>query len=119
MNPRLVAIAKRARQGAEGKGAQVPQRVQEAGAALQFLQALLAPGQMIDFLGGGFVHGRLHRRIACGKGLTLVQGLGGDLSGMVDPHQAHRFCALGRRQGLSQGRLAECRAAAAPARLRS
>ena len=40
--PKTIAIAKGARDGAQGKGAQVPQGVQEAGSSAQFLQALLA-----------------------------------------------------------------------------
>jgi hypothetical protein len=41
------------------------------------------------------MHGRLDHRVARGEGLTLVQGLGGDFPGMVDPHEARRFSAVG------------------------
>ncbi|MNJ64524.1 hypothetical protein D3C77_604810 [compost metagenome] len=42
-----------ARQHAQGKRTRVPDRVQQAGPAVQFRQSLVAPDQMIHFLGGG------------------------------------------------------------------
>jgi hypothetical protein len=88
------AIAPDTGKGTEGQRAKVPNRVQNAGPPFEFLQALLAPGQMIDFLGGGLLHRGFNPRIAGRQGLTAIEGLGGDFPSMVYPHQAHGFRPL-------------------------
>src|SRR5580765_1588617 len=57
---------------------------------------------MIGFLAAGLEQCTARSGIACHEGLTLVEGLCGDLSRVVDPHEAghflpggwfiHRFC---------------------------
>ena len=53
-----------------------------------------APGEMIGLLAGR-LHQRLPgRRAARRQRLPLVQGLGGDLTGMIDPHQRRGASAV-------------------------
>ncbi len=80
-------------------------------------EPLFAPGQVVHLLGRGLAHGVGHGRIARGQRLSLVERLGGDLAGVVDPHQARRFEALGgssapirprRRRGAARAGRAGC-----------
>ena len=79
---------------AEPEGSGVPQRVEQALAPAQFLDALLGPGQML-----GLLVGSLHQRltdavVARQQRLPLIQGLGTDLAAMVDSHQRGGVPAL-------------------------
>ena len=73
----------------------VPERIQQARATMQFIEAIRAPGQVIGFLlrcreqlrARGFVVS--HRR------LTHIQRLCADLAGMVDAHQPGGMSARG------------------------
>ncbi|MNF82839.1 hypothetical protein D3C84_651500 [compost metagenome] len=56
--------------------------------AAQLADTLLAPGQVIDFLIGGMLHGAAHVRQLGGQRLTLVQRLGAYFARVVDAHQA-------------------------------
>ena len=78
-----------------GKSPGKPQRVQQAWAVLEFLQALLRPGQVIEFLLGGAQHVFAPFGRARHQGLGLIQRLGTDFTHMVDPHERSRFAALG------------------------
>ena len=96
--PQAPAIAAQAGQGAQRVTAGVPQRVEHAGTAVQFAQAVGAPGQVVGlFLGcvqqvgaGGAVTGD-------GR-LPEIQALGADLADMVDAHQAGGMALLVRFQ---------------------
>jgi hypothetical protein len=66
----------------------IKQRIEHAGMAAQLMNALLAPDQVVDFFFGGMLHGGTHFRQLGGQGLTLVQRLGADFTGVVDAHQA-------------------------------
>src|SRR5690606_10019463 len=90
------AVAAQAGQHAQGVAPAVPQRVEHAGTAVELAQALGAPGQVVGLLlrrleqvlaGGLFAR---HRRLA------VVQALGADLAGLVDPDQPGRRPAPGR-----------------------
>jgi hypothetical protein len=62
--------------------------------AVQLANALLAPGQVVDFFFGGMLHGLAHLGQLGGQGLALVQRLGADFTGVVDAHQAGDVAAL-------------------------
>ena len=62
--------------------------------AVQFTQAFFTPHQMIDFFCGGLLHLLAHVGELGGQGLALVQRLGADFAGVVDPHQARHMFAL-------------------------
>ena len=49
---------------------------------------MLAPGQVVDLLLGGFLHRLADLGQLGGQRLALVQRLGADLAGVVDAHQA-------------------------------
>ena len=57
--------------------------------ATQFLYALPAPGQMVIFLSGGLLHLFPNRIAFRRQRLTLIQGLGTYLTGMIYAHQAN------------------------------
>jgi hypothetical protein len=90
------AVAGKASDHADGERSCVPEWVQSAGPVVEFGESCLAPGQMI-----GFLTTRLFQQVADGRvtrnhGLPVIQPLGRDFTGMVDPHQ---LC------GLAAGRL--------------
>lgn len=62
--------------------------------AVQLANALLAPRQVVDFFLGGMFHGLAHFGQLGRQGLTLVQGLGADFTGMVDAHQPGNVAGL-------------------------
>lgn len=79
---------------ADHECARVPQRAQETRTFVEFLQALFTPGEVVEFFIGGALNLRFDIRVAGDDGVALVQGLGGDFAGMVDPHQTGRMRAL-------------------------
>ncbi|MCY1180900.1 hypothetical protein D9M73_213730 [compost metagenome] len=62
--------------------------------AVQLANALLAPGQVVDFFLSGMLHGLAHFGQLGGQGLALVQRLGADFTGMVDAHQPGNMAGL-------------------------
>ena len=85
--PRLARSPEQRRERADGEGAGIPQRVEQARARAELLQARLAPGQMIGLLARG-----VEQQLAgCGgagdEGLAVIERLGGDLAGMIDAHE--------------------------------
>jgi hypothetical protein len=80
-------IAGQTGNGTDGKGARIPQGLQQAGAAAQFRKPGFAPGQVVCFLTGRLFEQVAGGRIAGYQGLSMVKALGGHFSGMVDPHQ--------------------------------
>jgi large subunit ribosomal protein L13 len=79
---------------ANGEGACVPDRVQDAGMRIELLQTPLAPGQVIAFLGGGLqqIFPRCSR--TGHQSLAMIKSLGGDLARVVDPHQPGHVAAV-------------------------
>jgi hypothetical protein len=62
--------------------------------AAQLVNALFAPGQVVHFLLGGVLHGLAHVRQFGRQRLALIQRLGADFAGVVDPHQAGDVTAV-------------------------
>ena len=73
---------------AHREGARIPQRVQETLAVPQVFQARGTPGEVIVFFLGGALQALARVRQLGGQRLTLIEGLGANLAGVVDPHQA-------------------------------
>jgi hypothetical protein len=83
---------------ADGEGPGVPHRVQQAGPVAQVAQARLRPRQVVGLLARRLQHLLPHPRAASREGLRLVQGLGTDLTDMVDAHQRAGKTAVGLTQ---------------------
>ncbi len=88
------AVADQPGHCADAKRQAVEQRVEHARVAAQFADALLAPGQVIDLLVGGMLHGLAYLRQLGGQRLALIERLGADLAGVVDAHQAGDMAGL-------------------------
>src|SRR3546814_10291540 len=65
-----------------------------AGAVIEFLQAFLAPAQVVTFFARGIKQVTAGVRIARGQRLAVVQRLRGNLAGMIDAHHAGDVAAL-------------------------
>lgn len=89
------AIAAQPGQGADGVAAGVPQRIEQAGAAVQFIQPGGAPGQVVGLFLGRFQQVFTGGRVAGHGRLAEVQALCADFADVVDPHEARRVAALG------------------------
>ena len=76
-------------------------------AATEFLHPLLAPLQVVVLLPGGLFHPFPHLAQPGRQGLSLVEGLGRHLAGVVDAHEPDGFLPLGvgefRVRGLGGG----------------
>src|SRR5216684_1592527 len=98
--PQVGAATQCAREGAEGEGTRVPEGIEDAGTALEFAQASLAPGEMVGLLAGGMPQCGRDAGIPGSQGLSLIKGLRGHLARMVDSHETGRLHTLRRRQRL-------------------
>ena len=87
-------IPQQASDGANRKRAAVPDRVEYAFVAAQFLDALFSPGQMVVFFQRGALHALSYSVQSRGERLSLIQCLGRDLAGVVYPHQCRGAFAL-------------------------
>jgi hypothetical protein len=72
----------------------IPDRVEQAGAAVQLLQALGAPCQVVGFLRSGMQQVLANFGVAREGGLAVVKRLGADLARMIDAHQAGGMAAF-------------------------
>ena len=79
---------------ADREGARVPERIEQARARAELAEALLAPGEVIAFLARGLAAAFPRGCRAGHQGLAVIERLGGDLAGMVDPHQAGHVAPL-------------------------
>ena len=105
---KVPAISQRARDCAKAKRPAIPERIEQALAPTQFVDAALAPGQVVGLLARRLFQRRLNLRIARGQGLTLIKRLGADFADMVDAHQPGDGLLLRRRQfriGRRRGRI--------------
>src|SRR5579863_10770132 len=91
-------VTQECRGGAESEGAGVPQRVQQARLRPELPETRLAPGEMIGLRARG-----CQKQLACGlragdKSLAVVEGLCGELAGVVDAHErsARTSLAVGK-----------------------
>ncbi|KAG1451861.1 hypothetical protein G6F57_016065 [Rhizopus arrhizus] len=89
------AVAAQPGQGADGVAAGVPQRVEQARAAVQLAQPGGAPGQVVGLFLGGFQQVFTRGQVAGHRRLAEIQALRADLADVVAPHQARRVAALG------------------------
>ncbi len=85
-------VAENAAGGADRKGACVPDGRQPADFFAEFVDALFAPGEMVEFLVGRFLQLRFDRLVPRNRRVPLVKALGGDFPGVIDPHQPGRVC---------------------------
>ena len=72
----------------------VPDGIQNARFRIQFGEALLAPGEMIEFFLGSLVHLFLDLEASCNGRMALVQALGRDLARMIHSHESRRVTSL-------------------------
>ena len=92
--PEAPLVTEHAAGSADGKGAGVPERAEPTRDLSQFVEALLAPGQVIELLIGGLLHLRLDSAVPGNSSMALVERLCGNFTGMIDPHQAGRVRPL-------------------------
>ena len=69
------------------------------GRAPSSLSRVFAPGEVIGLFARGMEHEIADFRVAREQGLRVIQGLGGDLAGMVHAHQGRGFAPVVGRQG--------------------
>jgi len=81
-------VADYATQCAHRKRSGVPDRAKPARSFTQFIEALLAPREVIEFLVCGLLHLRFNVAIARDGRVALVEPLRGNLAGVIDAHQA-------------------------------
>ena len=74
--------------GTQCEGTQVPDRIQIAGMAVQGVQAIGTPGQVIGLFIGGLLHHIAYSLLPCDKGLAVIQALGGNFAGVIHPHES-------------------------------
>ena len=84
-------VAGDSRQGADGKRAGIPERIQQALAVCELVQTMFAPHQVVVFFLGRALHTRAYLRQFGGQRLTLIQCLGAHLAGMIDAHQTRHL----------------------------
>ena len=106
-------VAQQAARRADCVGAGVPDRTQATRFLAELLNALFAPGQVIEFLRGSVLHLLLNSLVASDRRVTLIQGLRSNFAGMVHAHETRRMRSLGGAQGRffdGSGRIVSCRA---------
>ena len=88
---------------ADRERASVPERVEQAGPATQFADALLRPRQVVGFLARGLLEHGPQFGAARRERLRVVQRLRADLADVVHAHQRDRFArfVVGERLGLA------------------
>ena len=85
--PQAPPVAKHAAGGTNGIGPCVPDRTQAARRLAEFVNALLAPCQMIEFFGGSMLHLLFSVLVASHSRMPFVQGLCRYLAGVIDAHE--------------------------------
>ncbi len=80
-------IADFASDGTNAEGEGIKRRIQATGVAAEIFNAFFAPDQVVDFFFGRVLHCFAYfRQFRC-QGLTLIQRLCTDFTGMVNSHQ--------------------------------
>jgi hypothetical protein len=112
-------IAEKARERPDGDGARVPHRIQQGRTRTELIEPVPAPGEVVAFFRRGVTQRGLGFRVAGGEGLALVEALGSNFPGVIDPHEARGMPSprrVGRRSArISGGRAAARRPRKAPA----
>ncbi len=85
---------------ANGERSAVPQRIQQADAPAQLLDAPLSPGEVIRLFAGGPLEQGPQPRISRSQCLRIVERLRAHLSNMIDAHQCRRMSTVGLGQVL-------------------
>jgi len=88
----LVSQQRGERADAEGTG--IPKGLQQTGSTAQFLQPRLAPCEVIGLFARGVQHELPYFRVPGEHGLSVIEGLGGYLAGVVDAHQRRGFAPV-------------------------
>ena len=91
-------VAEHAARRADGKCAEIPNRAQPARLGVEFGQALLTPGEVIEFLGGRPLHLHFMPRVTRDSSMSLVKALRSDFAGVVHAHEPRRMGLLSRTQ---------------------
>jgi len=91
----------------DAKAAGVPERVEQARSTAELVEPLGAPSEMVALLDRRGCQ-ELPRPLRAGhQGLAAVEGLGGDLAGVIDAHEGGALPALAARKlslGHARGR---------------
>ena len=104
--PEARTVTEQSGERADGDRACVPERIQEARAGAELVQSVPAPGEVVTFLGRSPDQRRARFGQSRGQGLSVVEALGGDFPGVVDPHQPGDVAAkarIDRRNGRISG----------------
>ena len=102
--PQTGLVAEHCGERADAERSGIPERIQHAGPGAELLEPGLAPGEVIGLLARRMEHEFADFGVAGEQGLGVIQGLGGDLAGMIHPHQGRGFAAvLGGQGGIGLG----------------
>ena len=94
-------VAQQGGEGADAERSGIPEWIEEAGPAAELLEPGFAPGEVVGLLARRMQQEFADFGVAREQRLGVVQGLGGDLAGMVDAHQRGGFPAVvGRQRGI-------------------
>src|SRR5258708_25756314 len=85
------AITQRAGERTDGKGAGVPERIEETQTAAELPEAIGTPREMVLLLARGLLQRSFHLGIARRQRLPLVERLCADLPDMIHAHQGRRM----------------------------
>jgi len=91
-------VARQTRRSADAEGQGIPGWVEQAGSTVEFLQTLLAPYHMIDFLSGRMLHGVANVWQSSSQGLALIKCLGAHFTRVIDAHHSCHIATLRFRQ---------------------
>ena len=101
--PEAPSVPGKPGRGADGERACIPEGVEPARRRPELFEPCPAPGEMIALLARRLIHRRSDRRIARRQRLATVEGLGRDLSRMVDPHQPRGTPAFALAENVVRG----------------
>lgn len=100
--PQAGTVPEQCGKRADAERTRVPEGVQHAGSATQFLEPGFTPGEVIRFFARRIEHEFPDFRVARKQGLGVVQRLGGHLARMVYAHEGRGFApVVGRKRGIS------------------
>jgi hypothetical protein len=92
--PEARSITGYGRERADGKGAAVPQGIEEARSRVELLQPCFTPRQMVRLLASSIQQQVARRSRPGDQRLPMIESLGGYFAGMVYAHQGRRLLAL-------------------------
>ena len=98
------AVAAEARNRADRDGPGVPQRIEQARARTELAEPVAAPGQVIAFLVGRAAQRVPGLGLLGRQRLPVIEPLGRDFAGVIDPHQPRDVAAAGFVEGAGNRR---------------